>query len=618
MFVVGGTLPPTLVLLHPDAGGRVAGVVPVRWDSGAKETTELTATVSVRFSGDAQWRPLVEDAPDDGFFAWDTTTLRDGAHELRVTISDGHNEASVVTPVTVANQRNERPEVALLAPTGGERWRGIREIVWRAWDNDGDPLSATISISTDSGATWQELATVDARQGCYVWDTGALYGARPVMARIVVSDGQVTAQDITPSPFFLANGASGPTVRFLSPDGDGNLWRNHVVTWEAGPAGDAPTRVALALRREDAPPWQPVTEAAYDAGEAVLPAEWLKPGHLYRLRLIVDDGALRVSALSAPFEVVTAGSEPPTVTLEQPTGGEAWSGEREIRWQADTSDDRDLQVTLELSRDGGVTWFDLARDQANAGRYTWDTTNAANGVYRLRVTAANDRAESAVVSGPFGVENPGRNAPVLSLVSPRKGETWAGTREVRWRLADPDGRALAVTLAYSLDGGGTWRRFAYNVPASEGYLWDTTTVPNCEAVWLRATATDGVLAAEDYAGPFVVRNARGPIVVLLEPKGGEQWAGEQRIAWHTVHEAGRAAKTMLQFSIDRGHTWQTIAHDLPAQGFHRWDTAAVADDADVLVRAYVSDGQQSAVATTPTPVRVRHLPAHAESPFYLP
>lgn len=641
-FVVGGTLPPTLFLLRPIGGDRVAGVVPVQWGSGMTAATTLTATVSVRSAGDVVWRPLLKDAPDDGLFMWDTTTLPDGVYELMVTIGDGQDETAVVASVTVANRRNERPEVTLLSPAGGERWCGIREIVWRARDNDGDPLSATVSISADGGTTWQELATVDAGEGRHIWDTGALRGVHPLLARVVVSDGQVTAQAVTPAPFYLANGVSGPSIHFVSPDADGNLWRDRIVAWEAGSMGGAPPRVSLALRRDDGAgrslgaalsaaadgavtadsamgaSWQPVVEAAFDAGEAVVADGWLKPGHSYRLRLIADDGAWRVSGISAPFEVATAGSEPPVVTLEQPSGGEVWSGVHEVRWQAQTPDDRELGVTLELSRDGGATWFDLARGQANAGRYSWDTATVANGIYRLRLTAGDDRAESAVVSLPFEVDNPGREAPVLSLVSPGVAETWAGTREVRWRVAGADADALSVTLAYSLDGGGTWRRFAFNVPASEGYLWDTTTVPNGDVVWLRATVSDGEFSAEDYAGPFIVRNPRGPVVALLAPVGGEQWAGEQRVVWYTAHEAGRTPKTMLQYSLDRGRTWETIAHDLPARGSYRWDMAAVTDYAGVLVRAYVSDGQQSAVGATRAPLRVRHLPPRVETPFYLP
>ena len=625
MLTVGGALPPTVVLLRP-AGGRVAGVVPVQWQTEVSAGAGLTATVSIRAVGDSWWRPLVEDVPDDGLLVWDTADYPDGAYELQVTVGNGQGgasgEASAVVAVTVANRRNERPEVMLLAPTGGEAWRGVREIAWRAWDDDGDPISAVVSVSADGGATWQDVAQVDAAQGRQAWDTRALQGVHPLLARVVVSDGLVTTQAVTPAPFFVANGASGPTTRFLSPDAGGNLWRNDIVTWETGSTGVAPARVALALRREDAgapsdAAWQPVAEAAYDAGEAVVPAGWLKPGRLYRLRLIADDGALRVASLSAPFAVVTAGSEPPTVTLEEPSGG-VWSGEREVRWQAHTPDGRDLRATLELSPDGGATWFDLMRDQVSVGRYAWDTTSVANGVYRVRLTVGDDLAESAVVSPPFEVDNPGRNAPVLSLVAPLPGEVWSGTREVRWRVADADGDALTVTLAYSLDGGGTWRRFAYNVPATEGYLWDTTTVPNGDDVWLRATVTDGTLTAEDYAGPFCMRNSQSPLVVLLEPRGGETWAGEQLLVWHTAHQGGRAAKTMLQYSTDRGRTWQTIAHDLPAEGSYRWDTSVVPDNTDVMVRAYVSDGQQSAVGTTRAPVRVRHVPVRPEAPFYLP
>lgn len=268
-------------------------------------------------------------------------------------------------------------------------------------------------------------------------------------------------------------------------------------------------------------------------------------------------------------------------------------------------------MDLEVSEDGGQTWTPLAQNVAPTGGFTWDTTNQANGFYLLRLVAWSDYGKIVRRSEPFYIENPRRNPPVVSLVQPRGGQVWSGTQEVRWHAEDADGDQLSINLAYSLDAGATWHLFAYGVANTGSYIWDTTTIPNCETVWLRISASDGQFTRRHQSQePFKVLNLSAPVIQLLSPLGGEEWFGQQNIVWRAASEGNRPLKVMVELSMDEGRNWQALATDLPAQGSLAWDTSTV-PEGRCLLRAIASDGMRRAIAQVAEPVTVRGNPVSA-------
>jgi hypothetical protein len=52
---------------------------------------------------------------------------------------------------------------------------------------------------------------------------------------------------------------------------------------------------------------------------------------------------------------------------------------------------------------------------------------------------------------------PPNQAPKLTLSTPTGGEMWRGSQSVKWAASDPDGDTLTYEIAYSGDGGRTWK-----------------------------------------------------------------------------------------------------------------------------------------------------------------
>ena len=619
VFSIGSDLPPQITWLSPAPESNVSGIQCVRWSVSNPGNGPLSASLRLSPAGKADWRPLALDIPNDGFYLWDTRNHPDGTYDLQVTISNGLSLVSAVLPqpLTISNRLNHPPQVELISPQGGEHWSGMREVLWRAWDVDGDVLTATLYLGVDGGREWVQVATLDARAGRILWDTSQAPPGREYQMRIVVSDSQATAEDSSPGTFRLI-GNHPPQARFISPDPQGKLLRGNLVTWVAEDVDGDSLTVSLAVSDDEGVTWKKLVGNLFNAGEYALDLAALKPGHSYRLRLCVSDGLDEVQVYSAPFRLTKLAEMVPEVEIISPRSGEKCVGTQMVRWRASDPAGQSLRVDVEFSRDGGQNWMTLAEGIGNTGMYRWDTRDLANGIYLLRLTADNGQARGSEVSEPFVLDNPGQNAPVVSLTCPKGGEVWSGTREITWRTLDVDGGPVTTTLFYSLDMGNTWQTLAQGL-SGKSYLWDTTTIPNCERVWLRVTASDGRLWSADMCdGPFAVRNPHAPLIKLLAPVGGEQVIGKQRIIWAATQHTGRPIKVKLEVSSDAGQSWSPVAANLPPRGSYLWDTNLLPEGSRVLLRATASDGLQSAIDLTAEPLIVRRGYAGFALPFYLP
>jgi len=605
LFAIGERSSPELALLSPAPGGSLSGSALLQWSVG-QAGSDYRIGVDIKNSADDEWTALVLKLPDSGFYVLDTGGYPDGDYDLRVAVMDEDLSplAQVVQPVSISNNRNHAPQVRLSSPQGGEVRSGIQEVVWQAWDRDGDVITATLQLSVDGGERWSRIATLDARAGRYLWDTRQAELARDYLLRITVSDGETSTIATSSGPFYLANQRGRPpAVTILSPDTAGRLVPGAGIAWVAeDPDGD-PLRVAVSISSDGGLHWVDLVRDASNTGEYALDAEMLEVGLTYRARVVIDDGSHRVQAVSEPFQPMAPPGQMARVEFVAPLGTTAWSGAQEIRWRIQDAPLQELFADIEQSADGGLTWSPLALGIPDAGVYTWDTQGVANGAYRLRLRVYNSHPIATCTSEPFWIDNTDRNAPVISVVSPQVGEVLSGLYQIRWRTYDPDGDAMGINLYYSLDQGASWSLLAYDLEDTGHYTWDTATIPNSEQVWLRAAVHDGDLAGRGMIiGPLTVLNAHVPIVKLIAPQGGEHLGGKYLIRWQAAQTSSPWATASLETSVDGGQTWERLAGNLPLAGSYLWDTSKLPAGSEALVRVQVADGLYSASSGTEQPV----------------
>jgi len=101
------------------------------------------------------------------------------------------------------------------------------------------------------------------------------------------------------------------------------------------------------------------------------------------------------------------------------------------------------------------------------------------------------------------------NPPTVTITTPAAGETWAGSRTLRWQGTDPDGDVLTYTVLYSADGGTSWLPIETLTTATE-FTFDTAEIGSGDQIRFRVIASDGFRTAEATVGPLAVLAA--PII----------------------------------------------------------------------------------------------------------
>ncbi len=461
------------------------------------------------------------------------------------------------------------------------------------------PLTATVALSADAGATWQDLAVAPAQAGRVVRDAASAPPADQVLLRVQVADAAgLTATAVTRGPVYLAGHNLPPHVIVTLPKADAEETAR-IIAWAADDADGDPLSVSLALSIDDGLTWRSLDSGLAATGRYTLSTA-TDPEAAYRARVTASDGIYTVAATSPAFSGRQPNGAPEALELrfEEMDLGVTWSRTMPIRWWARHTDHETVRIDLAVSDNGGRSWSTVARNLENTGIYAWDTTTVANGTYLLQVTAHTAEDSSTINSEPVAVFNYGGHAPSISILSPRGGETWAGPQEIRWRAQDADGDALTVSLAYSVDRGANWKVLADGVQDASSFIWDTTTIPNCAEVWLRATVSDGRFRA--YAttvGAFPVHNAHTPWITLLAPTQGGEVAGTCEIAWRATSEAERLTRIYVEISLDEGRTWEEVESGLPASGRYLWTLPDGTEGERILLRLAASDGRSKGIVT---------------------
>ncbi len=207
-----------------------------------------------------------------------------------------------------------------------------------------------------------------------------------------------------------------------------------------------------------------------------------------------------------------ADTQPPTVTVSAPTGGETWAAgsSHAVTWSA--SDNVGVaSVALDYSLDNGGTWKSIASGLTNTGSYPWTLPQTVSTQALVRATARDAAGNAGVDASNAAFTLADQTAPAVTVTSPNGGETWGlgETHDITWTASDNIG-VSAVDLDESTDGGGTWSSIATGLANSGTYAWVVSGATGNQAL-VRATAHDaaGNTAADASNATFVVQPTAG-------------------------------------------------------------------------------------------------------------
>ncbi|RJQ42516.1 MAG: hypothetical protein C4534_09865, partial [Gaiellales bacterium] len=219
------------------------------------------------------------------------------------------------TATVVFTSDTEAPQVTVLAPAGGELWRGDTEyeVRWQASDDAGMSVSPiSIEYSADGGSSWTTVASGEADDGSYLWTTPTI-DSSTVLVRVKALDsslreGSGTSQAVTIDSTVPALESKSPQAgaTYVSPDS--------VVTARFSESVDPATvdGASVTLRHADGEQYLDAA-VSYDAGARTVtltPAMALEEGTRFEARVgseIRDLAGNQLTTATWTFTTAAAG-----------------------------------------------------------------------------------------------------------------------------------------------------------------------------------------------------------------------------------------------------------------------------------------------------------------------
>ncbi len=229
------------------------------------------------------------------------------------------------------------------------------------------------------------------------------------------------------------------------------------------------------------------------------------------------------------------------VTLGSPNGNENWRAGDTYTININKSAMVD-KVKLEYSIDNGTTWDVITESTSNIN-YQWAVPNTPSAQCRVRVSNVINNNTNDVSDNVFTIFMAN-----LTVTAPNGGESWMGddTTNITWT----SNAVQNIKIEFTSDNGTNWTVVKDAQDASTGtYKWTVPNFPsgNCK---IKLTEINHSPAIEDISNN--VFTIQQPILVLLQPDGGEWWFGGDtvQIVWFT-----NLRFLNIDYSTDGGTNW---------------------------------------------------------------
>jgi len=174
------------------------------------------------------------------------------------------------------------------------------------------------------------------------------------------------------------------------------------------------------------------------------------------------------------------------LTLSSPVGGENWTGNRSIFWNASDSDGDNLTFDIDLiSNTSDVSLVKNLKQNS----WSWNTSSILNGTYTIRVTAHDNNTFIPLsvnkTSGGFTIHHPKPNSmPTVTLLSPLDNATINKTAvQLKWSGNDNDGDVLTYFVFFDNISGKIFKNQTKDTELNisglddnKTYFW--TVIPN--------------------------------------------------------------------------------------------------------------------------------------------
>jgi hypothetical protein len=533
---------PFITVVRPNGGERfkVGTIDSIKWNS------KRVNAVSILYSTDngLTYEPIVNSLGSAGAYGWSVPNKI--STNCKILIRDA-NEPTLFDESDAVFEIY-KPNITVVSPNGGERWRmgTIQNISWVS----NDITNVKIELSKDDGLTFPVVITPStaASANSYSW-TVPLDTVDYENCKIKISDALSSEYvDVSDQRFAIYT----PKLAVSSPNG-GEKYRvgsSQIIKWNSSSVPN----VKIEYSTDNGVTWLIITAITNGNSQAY---GWTVPN------TVSKNCRIKITDIAEPtfydisdnvFEIFQ-----PQVTVVSPNGGEVWQAglTKQIKW---TSNDID-RVKIEFSTNNGVNWLLINGSAiADSGFCDWEIPVTISSTQcKVKITSANEEALTDLSDGVFTIFKPS-----LALISPNGNENWRCKTEqvIKWTSENIEN----VKLEYTTNNGLTWLPITPSIPANTGsYKWTVPVTPsnNC-----RVKITN-VINENNYDisnNTFVIYN---PTITLLSPNGGERWkvGTKKNITW----EYSSVQNVKIEYSTNGGVNWKVInANTSAAAQTYQW------------------------------------------------
>ena len=268
-FHAGATKPGWTVKLQDANGDNLNGQTKTFSGSGTFKMYYVVTAVSVE-NGE-----VLESSP------WVHTT-------------DNYNEDNTVyiDTKTTLNIPNMAPEVDLITPNGGERWKGTHDITWTATDEEDDNEDLLIRLRyTTNNRDWTLIEKDLPNTGSYSWDTTSFSDNTNYKVQLIVQDSfNKLSYDESESTFIIDN-VNPINIVVSAPCGGVTWFGTKTITWSAvdSKLGDENLEITIQYGYGSSPSWKVLASDEDNDGEYDWDTDKISDKENYKIRIIAEN-----------------------------------------------------------------------------------------------------------------------------------------------------------------------------------------------------------------------------------------------------------------------------------------------------------------------------------------
>ena len=170
-FTIDSSAP--ILTLNTLTGGQVirgGSAQAINWTASDNNTSGNWIALSYSTDSGATWTSIAS-TTNTGSYSWTAPSVNSSNYRVRIVATDSVGQTTTVTSASNITIDSTAPTISLTSFNGGEAILGdsYQAITWTAADTNFSASPISIELSSDSGSTWNSIASNLPNTGSYSW-----------------------------------------------------------------------------------------------------------------------------------------------------------------------------------------------------------------------------------------------------------------------------------------------------------------------------------------------------------------------------------------------------------------------------------------------------------------